>query len=97
MLTHLMYSDQYHLEGTSAALEKLEWTSPASTDLDAALQRAQMWIDDYGFGKVIITSATTGELIAECTADEDESFEDYEDDVDECGYNPYMGCYDFDC
>ena len=23
--------------------------------------------------------------------------EDFEDDVDECGYNPYMGCYDFDC
>lgn len=23
--------------------------------------------------------------------------EDWEDDVDECGYNPYMGCYDFDC
>ena len=21
----------------------------------------------------------------------------YEDDFDECGYNPYMGCYDFDC
>ena len=23
--------------------------------------------------------------------------EDYCDDVDEIGYNPYMGCYDFDC
>lgn len=29
--------------------------------------------------------------------DEDEDPEDWEDDVDECGYNPYMGCYDFDC
>ena len=28
--------------------------------------------------------------------DEEESF-DYEDDVDETGYNPYMGNYDFDC
>lgn len=27
----------------------------------------------------------------------DEDFFDYEPDVDECGYNPYMGCYDFDC
>ena len=29
----------------------------------------------------------------------DEDFFDYkvEDDFDECGYNPYMGCYDFDC
>lgn len=29
--------------------------------------------------------------------DSDEDPEDWEDDVDECGYNPYMGCYDFDC
>ena len=28
---------------------------------------------------------------------EDEEDYDYEDDFDECGYNPYMGCYDFDC
>ena len=29
----------------------------------------------------------------------DEEFFDYEveDDFDECGFNPYMGCYDFDC
>ena len=34
-----------------------------------------------------------------CGADEPEDFpeEDWEDDVDEYGYNPYMGCYDFDC
>lgn len=29
--------------------------------------------------------------------DEEEESYDYEDDADECGYNPYMGCYDFDC
>lgn len=27
--------------------------------------------------------------------DEDEEY--WEDDYDECGYNPYLGCYDFDC
>ena len=21
----------------------------------------------------------------------------FEPDFDECGFNPYMGCYDFDC
>lgn len=31
-----------------------------------------------------------------CDLDEPEE-EDYEPDYDECGYNPYMGCYDFDC
>ena len=28
--------------------------------------------------------------------DEDEDL-DWDDDYDECGFNPYMGCYDFDC
>lgn len=28
--------------------------------------------------------------------EESEDFEDF-DYFDECGYNPYMGCYDFDC
>lgn len=32
----------------------------------------------------------------EDTAEEEEC-EDFEPDYDECGYNPYMGCYDFDC
>ena len=30
-------------------------------------------------------------------SESNEDEEDWEDDVDECGYNPYMGCYDFDC
>ena len=28
---------------------------------------------------------------------EDDEPDDINDDFDECGYNPYMGCYDFDC
>ena len=27
----------------------------------------------------------------------DEFYYDHDDWYDECGYNPYMGCYDFDC
>lgn len=23
--------------------------------------------------------------------------DDFNDDVDECGFDPYQGCYDFDC
>ena len=30
-------------------------------------------------------------------AQEDEEYDDYEDDADEIGYNPYLGCYDDDC
>lgn len=31
-----------------------------------------------------------------CDVENDEP-DDIDDDFDECGYNPYMGCYDFDC
>lgn len=27
----------------------------------------------------------------------DEEVEAYEEPCDECGFNPYMGCYDYDC
>ena len=38
-------------------------------------------------------------LLMNAYEDDDNEKEDYdyEDDFDECGYNPYMGCYDFDC
>lgn len=29
--------------------------------------------------------------------EEEEEDKDFEDDVDETGFNPYAGCYDFDC
>lgn len=28
---------------------------------------------------------------------EDVDEDEYYDDYDECGFNPYMGCYDYDC
>lgn len=38
-------------------------------------------------------------LNEEAVAEVEEEFEDFEDFdyFDEVGYNPYMGCYDFDC
>jgi hypothetical protein len=46
-----------------------------------------------------VCDAETGEVVAIVTRDnEDFIDEDWrEPDYDECGYNPYMGCYDFDC
>jgi hypothetical protein len=38
----------------------------------------------------------TGEVVA-YSDDWDEYDEDYEPDVDECGFDPYEGCYTFDC
>lgn len=52
----------------------------------------------------ILCDANTGEVVAKIERDNDDFIEDYEPpylwiekDYDECGYNPYMGCYDFDC
>ena len=36
-------------------------------------------------------------LLMDAYEDEEEEDYDYKDDFDECGYNPYMGCWDFDC
>ena len=62
----------------------------------------------YGFeNPITITIAVLEEqgktdlaeqLYNECLAlgcDEDD--EDYEPDVDECGFDPYEGCYTYDC
>lgn len=48
----------------------------------------------------ILCDANTGEVVARIDRDNDDFIEEedyYEPDYDECGYNPYMGCYDFDC
>lgn len=50
-----------------------------------------------------LCDAETGEVVAtlerenEDFADEDWYADEWRDDYDEVGYNPYMGCYDFDC
>jgi hypothetical protein len=39
----------------------------------------------------------TGEVVA-CSDDDDTDYDhDYEPDVDECGFDPYEGCYTYDC
>lgn len=68
---------------------------------------------NFEIAKIYITDAETGELIAECTSesgptavedwddepnyDEYDSGEDYDDADLEMGFNPYLGCYDYDC
>lgn len=48
----------------------------------------------------LIISGTCSECWNKMFGDEDEEDyeeEDFEDDVDETGFNPYEGCYDYDC
>lgn len=42
-----------------------------------------------------IIDLDTDEVIM--TFEDEEDSSDYEDDVDETGFNPYLGDYDFDC
>lgn len=39
-----------------------------------------------------IVSGETGEIL-----ESSEDLEDYEPDYDECGFDPYEGCYTWDC
>ena len=105
MTINFTYTDRFTvIADNPATLERVEWTATEAIPLEMALDKVREYLG-WGFATATITSATTGELIAEAERDEDdELFEDaedddfdFEDDVDECGYNPYMGCYDYDC
>ena len=37
------------------------------------------------------------EILREIAEEEENEDEIYDDYADELGFNPYMGCYDFDC
>lgn len=43
-------------------------------------------------GSCRMSAMGDGDPLEECDA-----FFDYEDDVDECGFDPYLGCYTDDC
>ena len=59
--------------------------------------------EDLTIIDAFLCDAETGEVVAtlerenEDFADEDWYADEWRDDYDEVGFNPYMGCYDFDC
>lgn len=57
--------------------------------------------DDLTIVSAYVCDAETGEIVATVERENedfvDEEWYDYRDEYDEIGYNPYMGCYDFDC
>ena len=44
-----------------------------------------------------IVSGETGEILESSEDFEECDFEDCFDDCDECGFDPYAGCYTWDC
>ena len=54
--------------------------------------------EDLTIIDAFLCDAYTGEVVATLERENEDFIDDYyEPDYDECGYNPYMGCYDFDC
>lgn len=72
--------------------------------LAEAIFYAETILDTQGDAeRIVIWDAKTGEVLAECypeeSEDEDDEYPDYPDwgyDEDE-GYDPYEGCYTWDC
>ena len=56
--------------------------------------------EDLSILSANIYDAETGEIVATVERDNEDfadDEEDFVDDYDEIGFNPYMGCYDYDC
>ena len=70
-------------------------------DLEEALEKAQEFFEFDGCDHADIINAETGELLAVCDefieADDIEEDEEFEDYMDEVGFDPYEGCYTWDC
>lgn len=65
------------------------------------LQQAVDYVVDYwdtdGEIRVCIVDCDTGEILVQFSQDDEDEVPDYDDDMIECGFNPYLGTFDWDC
>ena len=65
------------------------------TTLDDAIMQAEKDANRLGFDCIYILNSLTGEIIAELSAEQED---DFDGDWDrEMGFDPYEGCYTWDC
>ena len=100
MNAHITYSDRMELTATNTegVVFKTNFEGRC-IELEEALQAANDLFEYEDINHIHILSATTGEILAICEPDdeqinEEERFDEY---MDECGFDPYMGCYTEDC
>lgn len=71
------------------------------TDLNNVCDIVEANIDPFGGShySADVIDEETGEILFTLSRDDDDEEEEYfpDDWMDEVGYNPYMGCYDYDC
>ena len=101
MNVEIMYATR--CKASVSLLDGTSWTyDNRFNTLKEALEWAQEQIDGQSqfdhIKSIVIVDVHTGEVLAECTPDEDpyEGWDDwgYNEDM---GYDPYMGCYTDDC
>lgn len=69
---------------------------------DGAEYTYAVWRKTVELAELVGTTATlvwddTREVVEEFDPDEDEDSDEFSDDVDETGFDPYEGCYTWDC
>lgn len=94
---HFFEKAQYSLTGSNS--DTIGELRLGFCALDEALERAESWLDEYCFDAVNVINAMTGEVICEVTPDEDDysRYGDCDDWDLEMGFDPYEGCYTYDC
>lgn len=69
-------------------LEKLEWFGFESAE------EAENYLDEYIEWDEDDIPEDWEFTFEECNSDD---YDDYDGDYDECGFDPYAGCYTYDC
>lgn len=98
------FCDKMYFSGHSQS-ENIEINVPAQPyTLDEAIEKAQYLIETYHLDEVCACLDSTGEVVFIARAEDDEEMDDnclYYDEpddwMDEVGFNPYIGGYDYDC
>ena len=90
----------YYYSTSAIIIFNDEFELKIDDSLDNIVCKIEWAFREYDFTKAEVIDSKTGELLV--TVDDDnfsdeEEDEDFEPDYDECGFNPYMGCYDYDC
>lgn len=70
-----------------------------TASLDEMISIGRHLIMAHNFEHVNVCDGDTGEVVAELDLEQEEEKEDFDDyDCDnDCGYNPYLGAFDWDC
>lgn len=101
------YSERVYMScHDSYGNEMVKWSDGFMT-MDRAIEVANTLIEDCGFVEVACCNANTGEVIfiarahaEECVEEVDDNslyYDDPDEWMDEVGFDPYEGCYTFDC